>query len=277
MRQPDHHNEIQLNILVTGRLTYLVGGRTVTIRTGHLTVFWAAIPHQIIDFDPATEYYVATIPLAWFLQSQMAEALVQPLMQGEVVEEPAERRGAMDAALFVQWAEDLRQRTTPLREIVAQEMRTRLQRLSLALTHTRQAVGGRRPRKTQMSALNKVEQMVCYIAQNYMDTLTAEDIGRACGLHPNSAMRLFKKTFGRTLVDHLTHHRIFHAKRLLATTDRKIVDIAFSSGFNSISRFNEAFRRACKCTPRTYRQSHETADALDAAELRPVGGALGKS
>jgi AraC-like DNA-binding protein len=73
-------------------------------------------------------------------------------------------------------------------------------------------------------------------------------------------MSLFKKAFGTTLIDYLTHHRISHAQRLLATTDAKIVEIAFSSGFNSISRFNEAFRRACNCTPREYRRQHALAE-----------------
>jgi AraC-like DNA-binding protein len=47
---------------------------------------------------------------------------------------------------------------------------------------------------------------------------------------------------------------------LLATTDQKIVDIAFQSGFNSISRFNEAFRRGCGCTPRAFRAEHDLGD-----------------
>jgi AraC-like DNA-binding protein len=99
--------------------------------------------------------------------------------------------------------------------------------------------------------------MACLIARQYSEPLTVEDIGKAVGLHPNYAMSLFKKAFGTTLIDYLTHHRISHAQRLLATTDEKIVDVAFSSGFNSISRFNETFRRACGCTPREYRVQHE--------------------
>ncbi|MBI5769398.1 MAG: AraC family transcriptional regulator [Verrucomicrobia bacterium] len=69
-----------------------------------------------------------------------------------------------------------------------------------------------------------------------------------------------QKTSGFTFVDHLAHHRILHAKRPLAATDQKIVDIAFAPGFNSISRFNEAIRRASGCSPRTYRQRHESVD-----------------
>jgi transcriptional regulator GlxA family with amidase domain len=42
-------------------------------------------------------------------------------------------------------------------------------------------------------------------------------------------------------------HRLFHARRLLATTDRKLLDIAMEreSGFGSASRFYESFTRAC--------------------------------
>jgi AraC-like DNA-binding protein len=113
-----------------------------------------------------------------------------------------------------------------------------------------------RPTGLHGGELNKVEQMACLIAQHYTEQLTVTEIGQQVGLHPNYAMGLFKKAFGTTLIDYLTHHRVSHAQRLLATTDEKIVEIAFSSGFNSISRFNEAFRRACGCTPRAYRVQH---------------------
>lgn len=263
MQRPDHHNEIQINMLPRGRVTYLLGGSTVHVKPGHVTAFWAAIPHQIIDYEPDTEYFVATLPLAWFLQCALPDVLVQPLMRGEVVEEPATERRDFDAALFHQWESDLKKHSSRvIREIVTVEMRARLQRLAVALESAKSSRKQRVPARLPAGGLTKVEQMVCHIAQNYMEPITSEDIGRVAGLHPNSAMRLFKKTFGATLVDHLTHHRVFHAKRLLATTDQKIVDIAFSSGFNSISRFNEAFRRACGCTPRAFRAEHELGNEL---------------
>jgi AraC-like DNA-binding protein len=260
MRRPDHHNEIQLNLLCRGQVTYLLGAEPVQVKPGHFTAFWAAIPHQIVTYDEDTEYFVATLPLAWFLQCGLPDTLVQTLMRGEVVEEPSGARADFDASFFRQWTDDLKKANRVTREIVTAEMETRLQRLAVSLEAARSGSQKRAPAKLPVGGLNKVEQMVCYIAQNYMDPITADDIGRVAGLHPNSAMRLFKKTFGSTLVDHLTHHRVFHAKRLLATTDQKIVDIAFQSGFNSISRFNEAFRRGCGCTPRAFRAEHDLGD-----------------
>jgi len=260
MRRPDHHNEIELNMLQSGWLTYLLGGRKVRIEAGHLSAFWAAIPHQIIDFDQETKYFVATLPLAWFLQCRLPEPLVQPLMRGEVLSDLSADRVSFDTALFAQWEQDLQDVRRKTRDIVILEMEARLRRLAASLPTPKEASKRRARLALQDGGLNKVEQMACLVAQRYKKPLTVTEISKAVGLHPNYAMNLFKKAFGTTLIDYLTHHRISHAQRLLVTTDEKIVEIAFGSGFNSISRFNEAFRHACGCTPREYRVHHENSE-----------------
>ena len=85
-------------------------------------------------------------------------------------------------------------------------------------------------------------------------------MGHAVGLHPNYAMGLFKRTFGITLNQYLTQQRISHAQRLLVTTEMLVTDVALSSGFTSISRFNAAFQNACGCSPREYRGRNRMAE-----------------
>lgn len=260
MRRPDHHNEIELNMLYSGWVTYLLGGQKVRFEAGQLSLFWAAIPHQIIGYEQRTEYYVATIPLSWFLQCELPEHLTQPLMRGEVFTEMNGARAAFDAALFDQWEADLGSGRDAAKDIVMLEMEARLRRLAGSLAPPKTQKKRRQHMSLQAGGLNKVERMACLVAQRYTEPLTVSEVSKAVDLHPNYAMGLFKKTFGTTLVDYLTSHRVSHAQRLLATTDQKIVEIAFGSGFNSISRFNEAFRRACGCTPREYRIEHETSE-----------------
>lgn len=267
MRRPDHHNEIEVNLLETGFVTYLLGGRKVRIEPGRFSVFWAAIPHQIIACDPTASYFVITIPLQWFLQWRLPEKLVQPLLQGQVVSAPTSDRARSDLQTCTHWEEDLARPDEDLRKAVLLEMEARFVRLWRTMAPAeRTARAGRRKRPPALSdtGLNKVEQMACLIAQRYTEKLSIDAIGRAVKLHPNYAMSLFQKTFGTTLIAYLTQHRVSHAQRLLATTDIKIVDVAFSSGFSSISRFNEAFRRACRCSPREYRQSHLLDDFVPA-------------
>jgi len=264
MRRPDHHNEIELNMLQSGWVTYLLGGHKVRIEAGQLSAFWAAIPHQIIDYGKDTKYFVATIPLSWFLQCRLPERMTQPLMRGDLLCAADPGRAEFDAALFGQWETDLENGREEAKDIVMLEMEARLRRLAGNLPSSTAQKKRNQRLSLQAGGLNKVEQMACLVAQRYTEQLTVAEIGRSVKLHPNYAMILFKKAFGTTLIDYLTHHRVSHAQRLLATTEEKIVTIAFSAGFNSISRFNEAFRRACGCTPREYRVAHGIDDLANA-------------
>lgn len=262
MRRPDRHNEVEINFLETGWLTYLLGGRKVRVEANRLTAFWAAIPHQILEYGEETEYFVATLPLPWFLQCRLPDHLVQPLLQGQILSELSGDLAPADGPQFARWERDLLCDQADLKKAVLLEMEARLLRFALSVPTTRPPAVSNRRRPVGLSdgGLNKVEQMACLIAQRYTERLTVEDIGKSVRLHPNYAMSLFQKTFGTTLIEYLTQHRVSHAQRLLATTELKIVDVAFSSGFTSISRFNDAFRRACGCSPRQYRQHHQLAE-----------------
>jgi AraC-like DNA-binding protein len=256
MLRPDHHNEIELNFLESGSVTYLLGGRKVTLAAGQLSVFWAAIPHQIIDFSEEPSYFVATIPLPWFLQWKLPEHFVRALMAGELIAEPSGSRAGVDAELFGQWESDLRQHGARLSDSVVLEMQARLVRLGALIPESARS----RRRSSRRAGLNKAEQMACYVAQNYLRKLPVQEIADVAGLHPNYAMNLFQKTLGSTLVDYIVRHRVSHAQRLLATSDAKISEVAAESGFHSISRFNIAFRQVCRCSPRDYRRSHRVVD-----------------
>lgn len=110
--------------------------------------------------------------------------------------------------------------------------------------------------QTATHSVNKVDDIAAFVARNYTQSLTVDDIGRAVGLHPDYAMGVFKKSFGMTLIDYLTKLRIFHAQHLLITSDSKILGISLSSGFPSISRFNAAFRAETGLTPSNYRKRY---------------------
>ena len=70
MVRPDRHNEVEINLLAKGSLTYLLGGRKETVAAGRLTAFWAAIPHQVI---------AAIVLMAAVAMVQRAQASVEEL------------------------------------------------------------------------------------------------------------------------------------------------------------------------------------------------------
>jgi AraC-like DNA-binding protein len=81
------------------------------------------------------------------------------------------------------------------------------------------------------------------------------EVAASVSLHPNYAMQLFRRYTGRTIVNYLNQYRIAHAQQLLLTTDKSVLDIAYESGFNSLSRFYAVFRATCKQSPGRYRQT----------------------
>ena len=257
MSRSDLHNEIEINLLEGGTLAYLLGGQKVVVPAGHLAVFWAGIPHQIIEFESLTEYFVLTIPLAWFLQWRLPDRLTQPILHGRMVVEPDKGLLAPDRVRFEAWSEDLRNGSDERCNASLLEIEARMRRLALTVAADSSDRSGRKPATVVgEQQLGRAEEMAGFIAQNYTQPLTAETIGQHVGLHPNYAMSLFQRTFGTTLIKYITQHRLSHAQRLLVTTDDLILNIALSSGFGSLSRFNEAFRQAFGCTPREYRKLH---------------------
>ena len=189
MRRPDRHNEVELNFLQSGWLTYLLGGRKVRVAPQRLSTFWAAIPHQIIEYADDTEYFVATIPLAWFLQCKLPENLVHPILHGHLVSEAENRPALSDGKRFVQWESDLRGSREDLQKAVLLEMEARLLRLAAGQPVPEGPRGRSRKRQPTLGegGLSRVERMACLIAQRYTEHLTVSEIGRAVGLHPNYA------------------------------------------------------------------------------------------
>ncbi|MDZ4698345.1 MAG: helix-turn-helix domain-containing protein [Rhodothermales bacterium] len=253
MRKSDRHNEIELNFLQRGSVTYMLRGRRYAIRPGRLTLFWALAPHQIVEIEGDAPYYVATIPLTRFLQWKLPAAFVNRVLQGEVIEERSDAVIDYDAALFARWLDDVATADVPWLDLVLLEMEARVRRLALTSALSDEEAG---LQPIDDSRSSTVERMAVFVAAHYKHAIQVHEIAEAVDLHPDYATALFRKTFGMTLSDYLADHRIAHAQRMLATSPAKITEIAYESGFNSISRFNAAFKKHCGCTPRTYRKQH---------------------
>ncbi len=255
MPRPDRHNEIELNLLSAGSLTYLLGGHRTTIESGRLAIFWAAIPHQIVDFEGECPYFVMTLPLTDFLRGGLEPRVVSRVLQGDILIDA--RPDEADEILFQRWEQELREGAPALERAACLEVRARLLRVAHRVSD---GAAARSP-----GSLSRADQLACYIARNYQRPLTSQSIAAANGLHPNYAMSLFRNTFGTTMTTFINQHRISHAQRLLITTDDAIVNVALESGFQSLSRFNEAFKAACGCSPRDYRKAHRPSRTPSAA------------
>jgi len=86
-----------------------------------------------------------------------------------------------------------------------------------------------------------------------IDTLA---LAIACSRHHLS--QALNEKMGRSFYDCVNHYRVEEAKILLADASRaayKITSIAYDAGFNSISTFNDVFKKNTGVTPSQYRKN----------------------
>ncbi len=249
MPQSHRHNDLEINLVERGQFIYLFGGKRIYIGAGQIALFWAAMPHQLIEIAPETYAHWLTLPLAWFLQRGFAAHLIQPLLEG--VPQISDAR-PNDMAALAQWREDLSLPSDDRHAVVYLEMEARLRRWEWSMQECK-----RTPKRSvsHKHPNDKVESMADWIAHHCTEPITVAQVARVVNLHPNYAMNLFRRTFGVSMIDYVTQHRVALAQQLLVTTDHDVLSVALQSGFGSSSQFYTAFKRLCGRAPRAYRAS----------------------
>jgi AraC-like DNA-binding protein len=103
------------------------------------------------------------------------------------------------------------------------------------------------------SSEEKLAQVIQFINENYTSNLSREGLAAAIDINPNYLSSLFNAYTGKKINEYINFLRIKEAARLLQDTDKKIIDIAFSIGFESLSTFIRAFKNEMGKTPTEYR------------------------
>lgn len=251
MRQPHHHDDIELNYVEAGAMTYLLGGHQFTIEAGRLLAFWAAVPHQVTWIAPETRLRWLYVRLPLVLEWDLPPAFIEALLSGTPLIDHSQPGN--DLALFRQWHTDLGRRLPDVSRIVLLEVEARLRRLALTSPVLVES-GGDHPVEGG-ARLRQAKQMALFIARHHTEALTVEAIAQTVNLHPNYAMHVFRQQLNISIGEYLTRHRVAHAQRLLLTTDQPVLDVALDAGFGSLSRFYAAFKRLCGQSPVQYRRA----------------------
>jgi len=102
-----------------------------------------------------------------------------------------------------------------------------------------------------------------FIQQNYAHELTLSNIAAAVSLSPFHLTRLFKRTLGISLYQHVLQVRVNSARSLLAagTSGRSLAEIAAAVGFADQSHLTRHFKRITGITPRQFRMTNSAAKA----------------
>ena len=93
-----------------------------------------------------------------------------------------------------------------------------------------------------------------YIGQHYAGRISLDEAASAVNASTRHFCKVFKEATGMTFTDYLARVRVEKAKHLLRNPHKRVGEIAFATGFDSISQFNRSFKRVTGRTPTRFRR-----------------------
>ena len=102
----------------------------------------------------------------------------------------------------------------------------------------------------------KMEQVMDFIDSNLTSGISLCSAAKFAGFTESSFSRWFAKTNGVSFKKYIMAKKIDLAITLLKTTDLKVLDIAYESGFDSISGFYDTFKKITGTTPNKFTYRH---------------------
>jgi transcriptional regulator GlxA family with amidase domain len=102
-----------------------------------------------------------------------------------------------------------------------------------------------------------------FAEQHLGGRIALTDVARHVGLSADHFSRLFRCALGIPFGEYVNRCRVEHAQRILAGSSRRVAEVAYACGFESVPHFNRVFRRVTGTSPTRFRRP--------VPELQPTG------
>lgn len=100
-----------------------------------------------------------------------------------------------------------------------------------------------------------------FIAEHADEELSLAAVARVVNMSATYFSEKFKEVAGINFVEFVARTRVEKARNLLLNPDRRVSEVAFEVGFQSLSQFNRSFRKIAGESPRDYRAKLQLAGA----------------
>jgi AraC-like DNA-binding protein len=244
-----YHVEMELTLFTSGEGTRFAGDNISPFAAGEVVLLGEKLPHHWHTRGPSSGLSVQWSfppehPFWSFPEALLLVPVFKRAGHGILY------HGAIAAAI-----------TEGMREIVHS---TGLERLGVLLrlmsivaraSETEQVTLSHRSFSlpTESRHQEAMSEAVRHLLAHFRDEIRLEEVLKLTQMSKPAFSRQFKKHSGKTFSEFLSCLRLQAACRELVETDRSVLEIALSCGYNQISFFNRIFRRTLGCSPSQYR------------------------
>lgn len=100
----------------------------------------------------------------------------------------------------------------------------------------------------------RINKTLDYIQKHLHDDISLDVLAKVSFFSPYHFHRIFSGMVGETLGEYIRRLRLERAAIDISQTSRKITDIAFDAGYETVESFGRAFSSKFKVTPNAYRK-----------------------
>ncbi len=111
-------------------------------------------------------------------------------------------------------------------------------------------------KRTELSYKKKINEVLIYIQSHLDSTLTLDVLSSVANVSKFHFHRIFNAATGEGVLQYIKRVRLENAAFQLQYTTESITDIAYDSGYNSVSAFSKSFMKHFNTNPRKYRKTN---------------------
>lgn len=243
-----YHPEYELTLITKGNGKRLVGDSYENFESGDLVLLGSGLPHTWSS-DRFREKKVSAVVV------QFSEEFIKRFLSLQEFNKISSLLASSDRGLFFMDSTKLRDDLEKLPE------QNGVDKITLLLTIL-QKLTNQKSRKLSSEYFNAVKgeetenriNKVCqFIQRKATEDISLEQVAGLIHLSRSAFSKFFKRATGKTFSDYVNDIRIGNACYLLTESDKSISEIAYETGFESLTYFNRVFLKKKGVTPRNFR------------------------
>jgi AraC-like DNA-binding protein len=245
-----HHAELELNLVIRGNGSYLLGNRRYQIRRGDLLWLFPAQEHLLFEQTADFEMWIGVFKRR-LVKKTATDPTARVLLQTQPSGEFCRRLAESD----VERVEDLFQELADATDQVSLLNAGLPYGLLYAWRCYDRAADV--PVRDVHPAVERAARLIR--DDDGSNDLSLDELAHRAGLSPTRLSRLFKEQTGFALVDFRNRQRVERFLDIYGTGQRRtMLDAALEAGFGSYPQFHRVFKRMMGYSPMQFRQQGDS-------------------
>lgn len=249
------HPQWELSLLICGAGIRTIGDNSEPMNQGEIILIPPNITH-VWEFNPAhTDHYgnIANIIVFFDTVTLDSLALIIPEFGGVI-----NKLKALSEAIKIEGKAccTVNELLMSMRGITPEARVPKMIELLRTVADADNCVSVGR-NNTLGRAERRLEKVRTFCHCNYARAVSLDEIAAYVEMNKSSFCTFMRRHAEMSFSEYLNNIRLQKAREMLCNTDKNVAEIAYDTGFITVTYFNRLFRRKFNCTPKSMRMNHD--------------------